>query len=78
MKWLMPQTRPKHFSLGFSCRISLHPNFLNGFKIDISQNVNFLSGCLKRGTKQTVPRHGAYSLAMILDRPIRHRTDLPW
>ncbi|PYS66981.1 MAG: hypothetical protein DMF73_20415 [Acidobacteria bacterium] len=39
----MPQTKPKHFSLGFSCRISLHPNFLNGFKIDISQNVKFVA-----------------------------------
>ena len=60
MKWLMPQTRPKHFSLGFSCRISLHPNFLNRFKIDISQNVNFLSGCLERGTRETVPRRWAF------------------
>src|SRR5206468_291056 len=29
-------------------------------KIYISKNMNFLSGCLERGTRETVPRRGAF------------------
>jgi hypothetical protein len=50
--------------------------FLKHSKIDISQNVNFLSGCLERGTTETVPRRGAFFpyLATILRRSVSDST----
>jgi hypothetical protein len=40
--------------------VCFHAILLKHSKIDISQNVNFLSECLERGTRETIPRRGKF------------------
>src|SRR6266496_2471338 len=65
--------------VNYRCRFCSHHFFLKLSETGISHNVKSLRDSWARPRK-TVPRRGAFFpyLAMILDRPVRHRTDSPW